>query len=191
MTGTGEASLYRAEGQGTSGTAIWFLVVFGVVGALTAGIISLIGLHVGPWWLWLLVIVGFVWLGKWEMTRSAIVIELVAKEGELRLRIHGRGVQLDEQIERGYDHWTNVITNSVAQGGAMLRYNLTVRTGSGRQLGFHTLGGRLGLDWPERPEGLSDGPDTFSPGNLFLLEKALRAAGTAPADHPLRSAPGP
>ncbi len=188
MENIGETSLYRSEGQGTTGTALWFLIVFGVVGALTAGIISLVGLRVGPWWMWLLVIAGFVWLGRWELRRSAIVIELVEKEGELRLRIGGRGVQLDEQIERGYDHWTNVISNSVRQGGPMLRYNVRVRTSGGRQIGFHMMGGRLGLDWAERREGLADGPDTFSPGNLFQLEKALRAAEKSPAGHPLRSA---
>lgn len=134
-------------------------------------------------------IAGFVWLGNWEMKRSAIVVELVEKEGELRLRVQGRGLQLDEQIERGYDYWTNVVTNSVRHGGPMLRYNITVRTSGGRQLGFHTLGGRMKLEWPERGDGLADGPDTFSPGNVFLLEKALRAAGSSPANHPLRSAP--
>ncbi len=190
MADSDETRLYRANGQGTTGSGLWFLIVFGVIGALTAGIVSLAGLHAGPWWLWLLVIAGFVWLGRWELRRSAMVIELIEKDGELRLRIHGRGVQVDEPIERGYDHWTNVITNSVRQGGPMLRYNITVRTGNGRQIGFHTLGGRLGLDWPERGEGLADGPDTFSPGNLFLLEKALRAAAGASApEHPLRSAP--
>jgi hypothetical protein len=187
MAETGEASLFRGDGQGTTGTALWFLIVFGVIGALTAGIVSFAGLRVGPWWVWLLVIVGFVWLGRWEMRRSAMVIELVEKDGELRLRITGRDVAVDEQIERGYDYWTNVVTNSVRQGGPMLRYNITVRTNGGRQIGFHTLGGRMSLDWPERREGLADGSDTFSPLNLFLLEKALRAAGTAPPGHPLRS----
>lgn len=187
VTTSAETNLYRSEGQGTTGTAVWFLIVFGVIGALTAGIVSFAGLHVGPWWMWLLVIVGFVWLGKWELKRSAIVIELVEKDGELRVRIRGRGVDLDEQIARGYDYWTNVVTNSVRHGGPMLRYNIAVRTNGGKQLGFHTLGGRLGLDWPERADGVPDGPDTFSPGNLFLLEKALRAAEKSPAQHPLRS----
>jgi hypothetical protein len=183
---TDETSLYRGDGQGTTGTALWFLIVFGVVGALTAGIVSLIGLPAGPWWLWLLVIVGFVWLGRWEMRRSAIVIELVDKDGELRVRIAGPGVQLDEQIERGYSRWTNVVTNRVAQGGPILRYNVTVRTSTGRQLGFHQLGGRLDLGWPERSDGLADGADTFSPGSVFHFEKALSVAGALPAGHPLR-----
>ena len=191
MADASETSLYQAEGRGTTGKALWFLIVFGVVGGLTVGIISLAGLPVGPWWFWLLVIMGFVWLGSWEMKRSAIVIELVVKEQELHLRIRGRGMLLDEQIERAYDRWTNVITTSVAQGGPILRYNIAVRIGGGRQIGFHTLGGPLGLEWPERHEGLHDGPDTFSPQNLFLLEKALRAAETTPAGHPLRSPPVP
>jgi hypothetical protein len=189
MAGSDETSVYRSEGQGTTGAGLWFVIVFGVIGALTMSIIAFVGLHVGPWWLWLLVIVGFVWLGRWELRRSAMVIELVEKDGELRLRITGRGVALDEAIARGHDHWTNVVTNSVRHGGPILRYNVTVRTSSGRQIGFHTLGGRLNVDWPSRDEGLSDGPDTFSPGNLFQLEKVLRAAEVAPPGHPLRSAP--
>jgi hypothetical protein len=191
METTGETSLYRANGQGTAGNALWYVIVFGVIGALTAGIVSLIGLPAGPWWLWLAVIAGFVWLGRWELRRSRIAIELVDKDGELRLRIHGQGVALDEAIERGYDYWTSVVSNSVRTGGVMLRYNVTVRTGSGRQIGFHTLGGRMKLEWPERGKGLDDGPDTFSPDNLFLLEKTLRAATNAPPGHPLRTAPTP
>ncbi len=191
MANIGETSLYRANGQGTAGNALWFVIVFGVIGALTAGTVSLIGLRAGPWWMWLAVIIGFLWLGRWEMRRSRIAIELVDQDGELRLRIRGHGVQLDEAIERGYDYWTSVVSNSVRAGGVMLRYNLTVRTGSGRRIGFHTLGGRMNLAWPERGDGLDDGPDTFTPDNLFLLEKTLRAANEPPPGHPLRSAPTP
>lgn len=134
-------------------------------------------------------IVGLIWLGRWELRRSTIRIELYEKDGELRLRIRGRGLQVDEQIARGYDRWTNVISNSARAGGPMLRYNLAVRTNGGKQIGFHTLGGRLGLDWPERPDGLEDGPDTFSPHNLFLLDKALKAGERSSAGSPMRSAP--
>jgi hypothetical protein len=177
VANTGETVLFSGEGQGTSGSGLWFLIVFGVIGALTAGIVSLVGLHVGPWWLWLGVIVGFVFLGRWEMRRSATTIELVEEDGALRVRIQGP-TSVDEAIERSYERWTNVITNSVRAGGPMLRYNVAVRTTGGRQIGFHTLGGRMNLPWPERGVGLGNGPDTFTPHNLFLLEKALRAATT-------------
>jgi hypothetical protein len=56
----------------------------------------------------------------------------------------------------------------------LYHFNVLVKTASGREIGFTTLGGRGVVDWPERSPGLPDGPDTFSPMNLFGLEKALR-----------------
>ena len=128
------------------------------------------------------------WFGRWELRRSAIVIELLDCDGELRLRITGQGVKLEETRQLGYDHWTNVGTNSVRQGGPILRYNIAVRTGSGRHIVFHMLGGRMKVDWPERQAGLADGPDTFAPGNVFHREGlARRRGGSSKAPVALRT----
>jgi hypothetical protein len=59
----------------------------------------------------------------------------------------------------------------------MLSYDIAVHTTSGRRIGFHQLGGPLGLDWPTRRDRLGDGEDIFST-NVFALEKALRTATT-------------
>ena len=79
--------LYAADGNATTGSAIWYLIVLGVVGALTAMIVAF-ALPIGPWWMWLLAIAPFVWLGKWEMGRSAMTIELTKSDaGTVRLKL--------------------------------------------------------------------------------------------------------
>ena len=174
-----EKILHRAQGQATAGSAIWFLIVFGVIGALTALLVSF-ALPIGPWWLWLCAIVPFVWLGKWEMGRSAMVIELYERGDELRLRLSGRGAQLDEPIQRDVERWTNVVNRNIRYGGLMLSWNLVVRTTRGRRIGFHCLGGpHEDLDWPERRERLGDGPDIYSTFGVFAIEKALAAQAAA------------
>jgi hypothetical protein len=182
-----ESVLHRAEGQATTGAALWYLIAFGVIGALTALLVSF-ALPIGPWWMWLLVIAGFVWLGKWELGRSAVVIELYERDGALRLRVSGRGAQLDEEIRREHDRWTHLITSNVRHGGPMYRYNLTVQTIRGRRIGFHSLGGRLDLGWPERRnDDLGDGPDIFSTFGVYALEKALQAAAVSVSANVVRA----
>jgi hypothetical protein len=176
-----EKILFHGEGQSTTGSAIWYLVVLGVVGGLTALIVSF-ALPIGPWWLWLIVIAAFVWLATWEMSRSSMTIDLLEVGDELRLRLGGRGATLDEELRPGHERWTCVVTNSVRYGGPMLSWNVVVYTTRGRRIGFHQLGGPSDkLDWPARRDKLGDGADIYSTLNVFSLERALQAAARAGA----------
>jgi hypothetical protein len=168
--------VFQATGSGTTGQGLWFLIVFGVIGALTMIIVSIAGLPVGPWWLWLLAIVPFVQLARWEMRSSAVEVELVREGERLRLRVRGRGARpaIDGVLAPAYEHWATSFRVPIRQGGGtMTHFSLVVVAGD-RKVGFHQMGGADTYGWPERAPRLADGQDVFSIANIFSLEKALR-----------------
>ena len=172
----GEASgevVFHGDWQATAGSAIWYVIALGVVGALTATLVS-IALPIGPWWMWLLANVPFVLLGRWEMGRSAVEIELVEAESGLRLRVRGRGGNLDEPVDRYEPGATGERVPIRRGGGVMTSVNIVAIVGRGRRIGFRQMGGADPRGWPERKPRLDDGADTFSVLNIFGIEKALR-----------------
>lgn len=175
----GEASdevVFHGDGQATAGSAIWYLIALGIVGALTATLVS-IALPIGPWWMWLLANVPFVLLGRWELGRSAVEIELVKGESGLRLRVRGRGGNVDELVDR-YDHWATGERVPIRMGGGvMMSFNIVAIVGRGRRISFRQMGGPDPRGWPERKPRLGDGADTFSVLNIFGIEQALRRQG--------------
>ncbi|HTJ42017.1 MAG TPA: hypothetical protein VL463_07955 [Kofleriaceae bacterium] len=166
--------VFTGDGQATTNGAIWFLIVIGIVGALTAMCVA-IALPIGPWWMWLLAIVPFVLLARWELRRSSVAIEFVKRGGELRVRVNGGGLKIDEPVDR-YDHWATGERVPVRLGGGvMMNFSVLVIAGRGRRIGFRQMGGKDARGWPERKPRLYDGSDVFSVLNIHGIEKALAA----------------
>ncbi len=156
---------------------VWYVVVFGVVAALTMTIVGLAsGDRVGPWWMYVVALAGFIALGAWAFRRGALKIALVEQEGALRVTVSGNAVSLDVELEPGHQRWCWVEHNAPTRGGPMGHFNLTVTAVDGRVIGFQQMGAPDGRDgWPRRDSGLADGADVFSCGNIFGLERALAA----------------
>jgi hypothetical protein len=178
MSGTPDTSeqvLHRAEGSATTGSGLWFLIAFGMIGALTMTLVGFaVPSMVGPGWLWMLTIVPIVLLARWELRRSAIVIEVIERGAELRVRVSGKGATIDEPIRATYERWATSDRVPLKHGGGkMVHFSVVVMTERGRRLGFHQMGGRDAAGWPERSPRLSDGPDVFLTLGIFGFEKAL------------------
>ena len=167
--------VHEAEAQSTEDGLIWFVIVFGVIGAITMIIVgAIIPERVGAWWIYAAALVGFIALGWWAMGNSSVKLQLVDDGDGLRLVAKGKSVNLDERLEPGYQHWaTGERVPLKLGGGVMMHFSLTVKTAAGRTFGFRQMGGSDAGGWPERGKRLTDGVDVFSTVDIFGLQRAL------------------
>ncbi len=181
-TAEGGKVVFTSEAQVTDLAGLWFLITFGFIGGLTMIILGFaIPQLVGPWWLWILSLVPFVLLARWEMRRSKVEIKLFDDgSGGVRLVIGGRAAAIDTAIEPRYERWATAENIPIRHGGGvMMHFSVVVRGNRGRRIAFTQMGGRDAAGWPERKPRLGNGQDVFSTLNIFGLEKALRARGSA------------
>jgi hypothetical protein len=139
--------LFHCEGNSRQSALLWYPIVFGVIGVLLMILLAAVGMPgVGRWWLWVLALVPFYFLGRWEMRRSHVSIDLVAvRNGGRRLRISGRGGNLDEELAGEPERWTTKpMVPQRPPGPVLYPFNVLVKTASGREIGYTTLAGR----WP-------------------------------------------
>ncbi len=114
--------IYSTTGATTSGAGI-YLSVFGVLIGVTLLIVSTFaGKTVGPWWMWLLIVGGFIALGWWSVKTGNTIIELYrVNDQHMHLSIKGSSANVDMTFETWrVANWFTYEYMRAKHGGAIL-----------------------------------------------------------------------
>lgn len=179
-----EVPVFETKGS-RSGTVGTWITVLGVIGGLTAMIMTIAlaaaGQHHG--WLWVgasvLFLAAMLVFGWWSFKRDDAKIALLLGPDGLVVRISGAAFDQRFSVAK-FDYWYCFERMPMKQGGAILvKYYATLQGANGETVGFKQMRGGKGTepaDWPMREKNLSEGRGVFHIMDLqgFIRRLAAR-----------------
>jgi hypothetical protein len=147
------------SGGSKSGTPGIVISVLGFILGITALIISFaIPKVVGPWYLYLGILCLIFLFARWTYRRDRVRIRLFqTRDKTFTLVVHGQAAHEEIQFTNQFLYWYNYERLSPkAGGGLIVKYFLVISSPIGKTVGFKTMLGGIGTEYPGWNLGKND-----------------------------------